>query len=45
MTTLNNMHYAALKVSLEAGTDVICDKSLTSILQEVLGLFKTVEKI
>src|SRR5207237_8947222 len=40
----NNLHYAPAKVFLETGIHVICDKPLTTTLQDALELAQIVER-
>ncbi len=40
IVTPNNMHFAPAKAFLEAGINVICDKPLTSTLEDALALAK-----
>lgn len=42
IVTPNHMHYAVAKAFLEAGIHVICDKPLTTTLQDALDLSETV---
>jgi predicted dehydrogenase len=44
IVTPNHMHHAPAKAFLEAGIDVICDKPLTTNLEDALDLVKTVKK-
>ncbi len=44
IVTPNHVHAAASKAMLEAGIHVICDKPLTSTLEDALDLAKTVEE-
>ncbi|WP_163266086.1 Gfo/Idh/MocA family protein [Chelativorans alearense] len=44
IVTPNHMHYPAAKVFLEAGIHVICDKPLTSSLEDAKALVQAVEK-
>jgi len=44
IVTPNHMHHAPAKAFLEAGIDVICDKPLTTTLEDALDLAKTVKR-
>lgn len=44
ITTPNHAHYAAAKVFLEAGIDVLCDKPLTNEVSEALDLIRVTEQ-
>jgi len=44
IVTPNHMHHAPAKAFLEAGTDVICDKPLTTSLEDALDLAMTVKR-
>lgn len=44
IVTPNHMHHAPAKAFLEAGIDVICDKPLTTTLEDALDLAKTVTR-
>jgi predicted dehydrogenase len=44
IVTPNHMHHAPAKVFLEAGIDVICDKPLTTTLEDALDLAATVKR-
>jgi predicted dehydrogenase len=44
IVTPNHMHHAPAKAFLEAGIDVICDKPLTTTLDDALDLAKTVKR-
>lgn len=44
IVTPNHMHHAPAKAFLEAGIDVICDKPLTTTLDDALDLAKTVNR-
>jgi predicted dehydrogenase len=44
IVTPNNLHYAPARAFLEAGINVICDKPLTSTLDEALALAKLVRE-
>jgi predicted dehydrogenase len=44
IVTPNHLHYANAKKFLEAGIHVICDKPLTTTLEDALDLAKTVEQ-
>ena len=44
IVTPNNLHHAPAKVFLEAGIHVICDKPLTTTLDDALDLAATVER-
>lgn len=44
IVTPNHMHHAPAKAFLEAGMDVICDKPLTTTLDDALDLAKTVKR-
>src|SRR5215467_2104489 len=44
IVTPNHMHYANAKKFLEAGINVICDKPLTTTLEDALELAKIVER-
>ncbi len=44
IVTPNHMHYAVAKAFLDAGIHVICDKPLTTTLQDALDLSKTVTR-
>jgi len=44
IVTPNNLHYAPAKAFLEAGIHVICDKPLTTTLEDALGLAKIVKR-
>ena len=44
IVTPNHLHHAPAKVFLEAGIDVICDKPLTTSLEDALDLAKAVKK-
>src|SRR5215471_3927188 len=44
IVTPNHMHHAPAKAFLEAGIDVICDKPLTTSLDDALDLAKTVKR-
>ena len=44
IVTPNHMHYANAKKFLEAGIHVICDKPLTTTLEDALDLAKIVER-
>ena len=44
IVTPNNLHYAPAKVFLETGIHVICDKPLTTTLQDALELAQIVER-
>ncbi len=44
IVTPNHMHHAPAKVFLEAGIDVICDKPLTTTLEDALDLANTVKR-
>lgn len=44
IVTPNNLHYPMSKAFLEAGFHVICDKPLTTTLQEALDLAQIVER-
>ena len=44
IVTPNHMHYANAKKFLEAGIPVICDKPLTTTLEDALDLAKIVER-
>jgi predicted dehydrogenase len=44
IVTPNHMHYAVAKAFLEAGIHVICDKPLTTTLQDALDLSETVTR-
>ena len=44
IVTPNHMHYANAKKFLEAGINVICDKPVTTTLEDALGLAKIVER-
>jgi len=44
IVTPNHMHYPAAKAFLEAGIHVICDKPLTSSLEDAKALVETVRK-
>lgn len=44
IVTPNHMHHAPAKAFLEAGIDVICDKPLTTTLEDALDLAKMVRR-
>ncbi|HXU17944.1 MAG TPA: Gfo/Idh/MocA family oxidoreductase [Terriglobales bacterium] len=44
IVTPNHMHHAPAKAFLEAGIDVICDKPLTTSLEDALDLANTVRR-
>jgi len=44
IVTPNHMHHAPAKAFLEAGVDVICDKPLTTSLEDALDLASTVKR-
>ena len=44
IVTPNHMHHAPAKAFLEAGIDVICDKPLTTTLEDAIDLAKTVNR-
>jgi len=44
IVTPNHMHHAPAKVFLEAGINVICDKPLTTTLEDALDLANTVKR-
>lgn len=44
IVTPNHMHHAPAKAFLEAGIDVICDKPLTTTLNDALDLANTVKR-
>ena len=44
IVTPNHMHHAPAKAFLEAGIDVICDKPLTTTLEDALDLANTVKR-
>ena len=44
IVTPNHMHHAPAKAFLEVGIDVICDKPLTTTLEDALDLAKTVKR-
>lgn len=44
IVTPNHMHHAPAKTFLEAGIDVICDKPLTTTLEDALDLAKLVKR-
>ena len=44
IVTPNHMHHAPAKAFLEAGIDVICDKPLTTSLEDALDLAMTVKR-
>jgi len=44
IVTPNHMHHAPAKAFLEAGVDVICDKPLTTSLEDALDLANTVRR-
>ena len=44
IVTPNNLHYAPAKAFLEAGIHVICDKPLTTTLEDALDLAKIVKR-
>ena len=44
IVTPNNLHYAPAKAFLEAGIHVICDKPLTTTLQDALDLAEMVKR-
>ena len=44
ITTPKNLHFFAIKVFMEAGFDVICDKPLTNTREEALGVSQALEK-
>jgi predicted dehydrogenase len=44
IVTPNHLHHAPAKAFLEAGIDVICDKPLTTNLEDALDLAKTVKR-
>lgn len=44
IVTPNNLHYAPAKAFLEAGIHVICDKPLTTTLEDALNLAKLVKQ-
>lgn len=44
IVTPNHVHHAPAKAFLEAGIDVICDKPLTTTLEDALDLAKTVKR-
>ena len=44
IVTPNNLHYAPAKAFLEAGIHVICDKPLTTTLQDALELAEVVKR-
>src|SRR6185437_8305805 len=44
IVTPNHMHHAPAKAFLEAGIDVICDKPLTTSLEDALDLANTVKR-
>lgn len=44
IVTPNHLHHAPAKAFLEAGIDVICDKPLTTSLEDALDLAKAVKK-
>jgi predicted dehydrogenase len=44
IVTPNNVHHAPAKAFLEAGIHVICDKPLTTTLDDALDLAKTVQR-
>jgi len=44
IVTPNHMHHSPAKVFLEAGIDVICDKPLTTTLEDALDLANTVRR-
>ena len=44
IVTPNHMHHAPAKAFLEAGMDVICDKPLTTTLDDALDLANTVKR-
>src|SRR6266481_1887645 len=44
IVTPNHLHYPAAKAFLEAGFHVICDKPLTTTLEDALDLAKTVRR-
>src|SRR5215471_6872401 len=44
IVTPNHMHHAPAKAFLEAGIDVICDKPLTTSLEDALDLAATVKR-
>ena len=44
ITTPKNLHFSTIKVFMEAGFDVICDKPLTNMLAEALGVSQALEK-
>ncbi len=44
IVTPNHMHAAPAKAMLEAGIHIICDKPMTSTLEDALDLVKVVEK-
>lgn len=44
IVTPNHMHHAPAKAFLEAGIDVICDKPLTTTLEDALDLAKLVKR-
>jgi predicted dehydrogenase len=44
IVTPNNMHYEPARAFLEAGVDVICDKPLTSTLEDALDLQRIVKE-
>ncbi len=44
IVTPNHLHHAPAKAFLEAGIDVICDKPLTTTLEDALDLAETVKR-
>jgi predicted dehydrogenase len=44
IVTPNHRHHAPAKAFLEAGIDIICDKPLTTTLEDALDLAKTVKR-
>ncbi len=44
IVTPNHLHHAPAKTFLEAGIDVICDKPLTTTLEDALDLAETVQR-
>jgi len=44
IVTPNHLHYAPAKAFLEAGIDVICDKPLTTTIEDALDLAATVKR-
>jgi predicted dehydrogenase len=44
IVTPNHLHHAVAKTFLEAGIDVICDKPLTTTLEDALDLAETVRR-